>query len=128
MPDEVLNVIVGALLAGAGKVLKDAAAKTYQRLIDGLRSRFGEEKADELQDLARDTGDREAVRAYLIDALDGQNIAADDEVVTAARKVRTHIDNVESASNTYYFDNSQAITIGDHSQSQYYFGQPPTKS
>jgi hypothetical protein len=120
MPGDILDVIVGALLAGAGKVLKDATAGAYQRLIDGLRDRFGKAKVDELERIAQGSGDEEVLRTRLAEVLADANITMDDEVVAAAREVRTR---AEAGANYYIVAQDSPIgVIGPYGTATLNFG------
>jgi hypothetical protein len=121
MAVEAVDVVISALAAGAAAGAKDTASAAvkdaYAGLLSGLRRRFGQAKADEIQDLAKahiDDGD--VVRKQLMEALDSAKIAVDDDLLAAANSVLAQRDPTRARASKYTVDmrNAQAVQVGDH--------------
>lgn len=118
MAAEVLDVVVSALAAGATAGVKDSASAAvkdaYAGLLAAARRRFGLAKAAELEEAAA-IEDTDTAMATLTDALDGVQIAPDDELVTSARTLLGHIDPA-AARREYVVDarGAQGVQVGSH--------------
>jgi len=113
MAAEAIEVVVAALAAGGVAGVKDTASAAvkdgYAGLLGVVRRRFGHQKADELEAISLE-------ERLLTDALAGVRISPDDELVTAAQAVLTHLDPIGTQSGKYIVDarGAQGVQIGDN--------------
>lgn len=128
MLGEALDVVAAALAAGAVAGAKDTASlavkDAYGGLVGGLRRRLGTKAAAELDEAARDDsapGREERIRAELARALDGTELAPDDELVSAARAV---LERTGSAGGKFAVEvrEAQGVQVGDHNSMTLNFG------
>jgi len=123
---DTVTLLVTALSRNAGDAATAAGRDAYRRLRRRVAARFAGNPARELI-LVKHEKEPESWRAPLAAALTETGAATDPEVVEAAQRLLTLLDETGARTGRYTIDmrGAQGVQVGDHNLQSNVFSAPP---
>jgi hypothetical protein len=132
LPVDPVTLIVTALAAGAATGVSDAASTAIRDAYQGLKrlvaARFSGRRAAEVA-LDEHEADPDTWREPLVRALETSGVAADPDVLVAARQLLISVDPEGGRAGKYTIDlrGAQGVQAGDHNVQLNQFTTPPSQ-